>query len=123
MRQRESKELEALAEALARKVRRDKRDKPKLTIVQVAPEARPKYYDAITRQSIITRVRYLCRAYHLKWLLDQETFNIACIECLDDGELRALLTDLERARECIAEGVPFEDAGLVRNTSEMLQTY
>lgn len=117
---RENRALEALAEALARKVAREKSGKPELRIVRAPSVPKPSRYDAITRNSITTRVRYLSRAYQLQWLVDQATFNIACVEGLSDDELCTLLRDLERARECIADGVSFEDAGLVRDTSDML---
>lgn len=48
-------------------------------------------------------------------LIDQATFGLAGIEELDDDALVQLHRDLERARECIQEGISFEDAGLIRN--------
>mgnify|MGYP006193912017 CR=1 FL=1 len=105
--------LEALAHALAEKVKRSAvRPKPKLRVVTAA---KPTAFDAITRDSILRRVRFLARSYRLQWLVDQHTFNVAGIDCLDDEAMPALLNDLERARECIADGVSFEDAGLLKS--------
>lgn len=52
--------------------------------------------------------------------MDQHTFNLPGIESLSDHGLSALLQDMERARECIAEGVSFEDAGLIRSNADDL---
>lgn len=70
--------------------------------------------DAISRDAYIRRIRWLSRAFRLQWLLDQGTFHVASIECLEDAELSALLGDMERARECMRDDVSFEDAGLIR---------
>lgn len=71
--------------------------------------------DSITREAMYSRIRDLQRMYQLGWLLRQETFHVPAMECLEDAELSGLLTDMERARECLVEGVCFEDAGLVRS--------
>ena len=111
----EAQALEALAQALAEKVKRGKPAKPRLRSVQ---PAKPTIFDSITRESIFRRVKYLARAYALQWLVDQETFNQAYMECLDDARLSRLLESMERARECLLDGVAFEDAGLVRSNME-----
>ncbi len=72
------------------------------------------WLDPISRDAHYKRIRYLSRAYGLRWLMDQETFKLPSIECLDDDALSALLSDMERARECMHDDVSFEDAGLVR---------
>ncbi|MPS35036.1 MAG: hypothetical protein FH747_00950 [Stenotrophomonas sp.] len=63
-------------------------------------------------------IRSLTRAYRqfgFQLLVDQATIGCAAIEDLPDAELVALHRDLDRARECIADGVTFEDAGLLRS--------
>ncbi len=74
--------------------------------------------DEITRQSHIRMIRSLTKAYRqfgFQLLVDQATIGCAAIEDLSDAELLALHRDLDRARECIADGVTFEDAGLLRS--------
>ena len=87
--------------------------KPDLRIVASRPEK--SLFDAITRDAHLKRIRYLARAYRLRWLVDQETFHVAALECLEDAELSKLLADMERARECMSDDVSFEEAGLVRS--------
>lgn len=111
----EAQALEALAKALADKVRSEKPARPKLRLVVTA---KPTKFDAITRDCIMRRVRYLTKAYQLQWLVDQETFDTPGVDALEDGDLADLLRTLERARDCIAEGVGFEDAGLVRSIAD-----
>lgn len=103
-----------MAQALAEKVKR-KPAKPKLRVVTTA---KPSIYDSITRDSVLQRIRYLSKAYCLQWLIEQATFNRANVDCLEDHELGALLRDMERARECLVDGVSFDDAGLVRSTAD-----
>lgn len=106
--------MDLLAEALAEKVRSGRPAKPKLRVIN---PARATVYDSITRDSILRRIRHLARAYSLQWLVDQSTFNVANLDCLEDRQLGALLKDMEFARECATEGVSFDDAGLVRSTA------
>lgn len=74
--------------------------------------------DAISRDAVLARIRDLRRMYRLGWLVRQETFNVAALECLEDRELSALLQDMERARECLQDDVSFEEAGLVRSRTQ-----
>lgn len=43
---------------------------------------------------------------------------MAAVSCLEDCDLIRLLNLMERARECISDGVSFEDAGLVRSVAD-----
>lgn len=70
--------------------------------------------DSVTREAMRMRIRDLERMYQLGWLVRQETFHVPSVECLEDEELAALLKDMESARECLAEGVSFDERGLVR---------
>lgn len=89
--------------------------KPRLRLLT---PARPTIYDSITRDSILARVRYLGRAYGLQWAIEQACFNVANVDCLEDNELGALLRDMERARECLNEGISFDEAGLMRSNAD-----
>lgn len=113
--------LEALAEALARKVARQGSERPPpLTVVHHCGPAGNIVsitLDHITRRSILKRIRLLASNYQLQWLVDQETFATAGPEAIDDARLSQLLQDMEIARRCIVDGESFEDAGLVRDTS------
>ncbi|TDB29740.1 hypothetical protein ATCM_12615 [Stenotrophomonas sp. ATCM1_4] len=63
-------------------------------------------------------IRSLTRAYRpfgFQLLVDQATIGRAAIEDLSDTELLALHRDLDRARECLTDGVSFEEAGLLRS--------
>ena len=108
--------LEKLAEALAAKVSRstEPNSRPRLRLIEAA---KPTIFDSITRDCILKRVRFLRRSYRLDWLVEQASFNHASLDCLPDEQLSSLLKDMEAARECIAEGIPFEDADLVRSTA------
>ncbi|MEF3081898.1 hypothetical protein V3391_06685 [Luteimonas sp. SMYT11W] len=75
----------------------------------------PLVLDSISRDSITRRVRDLERMYRLTWLINQEAFHVPGIECLEDEELSALLKMMEQARECVVEGISFDEAGLVRS--------
>ena len=109
--------LEALAQALANKVRRNSGGTARLQIVQSAPSP---IFDGVTRESILRRVRFLARSYGLQFLVDQATFNAPSLECLADPALSQLLSELESTREALAAGVAIEDLELMRDTSRML---
>lgn len=103
--------LEALAEVIAARVKGAKRASPGLRLIKCP---KPTLFDSITRDSCLTRIRRLARSYQLHWLVEQATFDSPGLDTLDDLQVSSLLESMEKARECIAEGVAFEDAGLVR---------
>ncbi len=110
--------FEALAQALAEKAKGSTRlgsQRLRLAAVDAAPD---RLFDSITRDSILKRVRFLARTYRLQWQVDQATFDLPGVDTLEDAALSSLLSDMEKARECLAEGVSFEEAGLVRNTAD-----
>lgn len=105
---------------IAARVKGAKPAKPKLRIIQAA---KPTIFDSITRECILKRVRYLAKAYQLHWVIDQATFNMAGVDSLEDRELSKLMSEMERARECVHEGVAFDDAGLVRSNADDMPDY
>jgi hypothetical protein len=88
--------------------------KPKLRVV-TAPK--PSLFDSITRESVLKRVRFLRDRWHMQCLVDQATFNVPNLDCLEDADLVQLLHDMERARECRGEGIDWEEAGLIRSVA------
>lgn len=93
--------------------------RPKLRIVRPADFEEPAanaLMDPVTRDGIQRRIRDLSRLYHLQWLVRQETWaHQGCLDVLSDQQLLSLLEVIERARECIVEGIPFDDAGIVKS--------
>lgn len=110
-------EIEDLARVLADTV---KGVRPARVRLRVIEPPKPTLFDSITRDSCLRRIRFLVRGYQLQWLLEQETFDTAGLDSLPDKRVASVLATLESARECIAEGIPFEDAGLVSNTAHRL---
>lgn len=89
--------------------------KPSLQTVEPRPHRQSvRRFDSITRASHLDRIRYLARGYGLRWLVDQAAFDRPGLESLDDDEIVQLHRDMDRAMECIREGIAFADAGLVR---------
>lgn len=75
--------------------------------------------DPITREFRLRRIRWVAKYYKLRWLIDQHSFGIKKLEDLDDCKLLDLHRDMEKARECMDEGVSVVDAGLIRHMGEM----
>ncbi len=95
--------------------------RPKLRLVTREDlTTEPVGMDAQTKDVIYRRIRDLARMYSLAWLVRQETEHVCgTIERLTDDELRSLRDMMERGRECRVEGIPFDDAGLVRQQGEL----
>lgn len=92
------------------------RPKPVLRLLQ-APKTT--LFDGITRLSIMDRVRTIARSYKdTRIVLEQATFDVPGLDFLQDEDLIALHRDMERARECLVDGIPFDEAGLIRNLSK-----
>jgi hypothetical protein len=113
-------DLEALASVIANTVKGVRPSKtPQLRLVDVPP--RPKQlFDQVTRDACLKRIRFLRKAYSLTWLVEQHTFDAPMLESLTDEALSALLRAMEKARECISDGVSFDDAGLVESVASLL---
>jgi len=71
--------------------------------------------DPVSRTCRLDRIRWLQRTYKLHFLVRQHTFGLPGAEHLGDEALIDLHRDMERARDCIAEGIPLEDAGLIKS--------
>jgi len=92
-------------------------ERPKLRLVRrddVVDAARA--MDAPTRSLYCSRIRDIARLYRLDWLVRQESSSAyGTLEALEDDDLINLHWTMERARECISEGVALDEAGLVRS--------
>ena len=109
-------QLQELAQRLARAM--DKGDTktaapPRLKLV---PPSAVRGMDGITRDSHYRMIRHFRRHWgpSMQMLIDQACFGVAGIEELSDTALIDLHRDMERAMDCIREGVTFEEAGLLR---------
>jgi len=74
--------------------------------------------DEVMRQSHYRMIRSLTRAYRqfgFQLLVDQATMGKSGVDDLSDDELIGLHRDLDRARECLQDGITFEEAGLLRS--------
>ncbi len=89
--------------------------RPHLRLVEYSSIARQ--LDDLTRESHCRMIRHLRRrwGYSMQLIIDQATFGLAGIEQLDDEQLIQLHKDLERAQDCMRDGITFEDAGLLRS--------
>lgn len=120
--------LEELAQRLADRARELRAEQPKRpTLSVVSGQALPKCPDAILAESakgmdVIVRESHckMIRHYRRRWgmpmqeIIDQACFGHTSIEALPDDELLQLHKDMERAQDCMRDGVSFEDAGLLR---------
>ena len=111
----EKSRLEALARMVAAEIDGSP-ERPKLRLVRREDFAATlSGLDAPTRGLYCNRIRDIARLYRLDWLVRQEcSATYGAIEALDDDDLVDLHSTMERARECVVEGVSLDEAGLVR---------
>jgi len=110
---------EELAKRLAartRELHEKHKTRPKLAVVKADAPAATQMHD-LERESHCRMIRHLRRRWGMPMqiLIDQACFGLPGIEQLSDEELIALHKDLERAQDCMRDGVSFEDAGLIRS--------
>lgn len=124
------KEMDKLAELIALRAQRKMGVKPQLAVVGSARQPdgkqtgatdteaqKPARLDYLYRESHFRMIRHIRRRWgcSMQVIIDQACFGLAGIEQLPDDQLIQLHKDLERAQECMRDGVSFEDAGLLKN--------
>jgi hypothetical protein len=107
--------VDRLAALIKSALQSEQGQRPNLTVVGGQEPPKREYLDSVTRESYVRMIGHLRRRYGLQMLVDQAIFGKGSVDRLGDEELEALYKDLERARECIADGISFEDAGLLRS--------
>lgn len=123
--------MSELVELLRARVRSAPLPKPQLRLVTPATVAvlassPPRRMDAITRESYVRMIVSLRRfylPYGMDVLVNQALLGKSSVEDLEDEELVALLRTMDRARDCIAEGISFEEAGLLRSGDDLSLAY
>lgn len=114
--------FEELAQRLAARtaaLRVETPQRPTLRVVPTELAAEPQGFrmDAMVRESHCRMIRHFRRRWGqpMQMIIDQACFGLAGIEQLPDDDLIQLHKDLERAEDCMRDGVTFEDAGLLRS--------
>lgn len=106
-----------LARRLAARTAELQRETLKGPTLSVVRDQQHSGMDALMRDSHCRMIRHLRRrwGFPMQVVIDQAIFGLSGIEQLDDAALIELHRDLERAQDCMREGVSFEDAGLLRS--------
>lgn len=114
--------FEELAQRLAARtaaLRAEQQQRPALHVVPAAaaPPRADFRMDAVLRESHCRMIRHFRRRWGqpMQMVIDQACFGLTGIEKLPDDDLIQLHKDLERAEDCMRDGVTFEDAGLLRS--------
>lgn len=116
----EKKQFEDLARRLAarsKELHTMDGTKPRFAVVSNTELSPGKEMDALERESHRRMIRHIRRrwGFPMQVLIDQACFGISGLESLGDDALVQLHRDLERAQDCMREGIAFEDAGLLRS--------
>jgi len=115
--------FEELAQRLAARtaaLRGQGSQQPKLHVVREPSPAAPLAafrMDFVLRESHIRMIRHFRRrwGHPMQLVIDQACFGYMGVEQLPDDDLIQLHKDLERAEDCMRDGISFEDAGLLRS--------
>ena len=119
-------EMDKLAELIALRAQRKMGMKPSLAVVGSEKPARasaaptapsPTRMDVVLRESHYRMIRHFRRIWGapMQMVIDQACFGYMGIEQLPDEDLIQLHKDLERALDCMRDGVSFEEAGLLKS--------
>lgn len=106
--------------ARAAEIRTGNKRKPRLRAVPDQPAECARTMDAVTREShvrMITSLRRFYRPYGMDLIVNQALIGKGSVDDLDDDDLVALLRSIDRARECIADGIGFDEAGLLHSAA------
>lgn len=80
----------------------------------LAPASQRSFLDPQTRECLRTAIRDMARVYGLEWFMRRHTMHVHyALEHLTDEELVALEKKIDSARECLRDGVSFDEAGLI----------
>lgn len=63
---------------------------------------------------MISSLRKFYKPFGIDVIVNQALIGKSGVDQLEDEELVALLRAIDRARECISDGISFEEAGLLR---------
>lgn len=108
------KQLREMASQVAATMGKGK-PKPRLSVVHNESDEVADGLNALQRDVYYGRISDLAFQYGLGWLVRQDTMHVmGVLECLTDAELAGLLQRLDIAVECIHDGVPFVERGLVK---------
>lgn len=117
--------IQEAARRLARRadeLREAKRaEAPALNVIQL-PQRPARQMDGVERESRLRWMRALVRAYRpfgMDLIWKQALIGKHSADDLSDDELMQLHRDIDRARECLADGITFEEAGLLRSHGEV----
>jgi len=112
-------DVRAMAAAVAQAMGvRTGRKQRRLSVVANTDDGEPARLNALQRDVLYARIADLSQQYALGWLIRQDTMHVhGIVECLPDADLVELLRRVECAVECVHEGVPFVEHGLVRGVT------
>jgi len=103
-----------LAQRLANRTDELRGSRRPSTLRVVRPTESDRTMCDVTRSSHIRMINHYRRWYGLQLLVDQACVGYGGVDQLPDEAILALHRDIDRARECIKDGVSWEDAGLLR---------
>lgn len=108
--------FEELAQRLAARTQELRGARAPIPSLSIVP-TEPARMDYLHRESHCRMIRHIRRRWGMpmQQIIDHACFGLAGIEQLPDDDLIQLHKDLERAQECMMDGVSFEDAGLLRS--------
>jgi hypothetical protein len=117
-------EMDELVALIRQRVKSAPAGKPALRIVGAGGRTEPptKRLDDVERESRIRWIQALAKAYRpqgLELIVKQALSGKRYMSDLTDDEILELHRNIDRARECMVDGITFEEAGLLRSHGEV----